>query len=434
MVFDRNEAAGLPDFETVACVPLKFEGFVQGAICVSGKKEDFVPENLDLLSAIGSEVAVAIENTRLFEKLESQNRELATAVTEIVNLFNEAERKKSFGTRYENLNLTRCWEVKSCDQTACPAYGLEENLRCWQLAGTHCGGEVQGVFAQKLGRCEKCEVYKRACPDRITVLGETFNNMMAILELRVKEHEELQLQLYRSAKLAAIGELAAGVAHEINNPLTGILGNAMLMKSDAGDNKSMLKKISVIESEALRARDIVRNLLDFAHQNNDLARDRVGLNKLIEQTLFLVRHQANLSSVKIDITVEEGLPELAIDANQMKQVFMNIIHNAIHSMQHGGTLEIKARGRKTADPDEVEISFKDSGCGMDADAMSRIFDPFFTTKNVGEGTGLGLSVSQRIVDDHGGKILVSSQPGEGSTFTVVLPLNNPAREMPRQVA
>lgn len=433
-LFDYPDKADNPRFDSITCIPLKFDNEHKGSICVTGFRDSFSPKILNLLSAIGSEVSVAIENARLFERLESQNSELALATTEIANLFAQAERQKSFGTRYENRNLVPCWELKKCKYTECPAYKEHSNLRCWQVAGTHCGGEVQGVFAQKLGRCEKCEVYKTACPDKITLMGETFNNMMAILEQRVDEQEGLQRQLFSSSKLAAIGELAAGVAHEINNPLTGILASAMLMKGEAGDPESVRKKATIIESEAMRARDIVRNLLDFARQSSNLERRLVSVGQLVDHSLFLIRHQADMAAVQINIGCDESLPDVAVDANQMKQVFMNIIQNALHAMKPGGTLNIHARAvTNSHGPEKVEVSFADTGVGMDAEATSRAFDPFFTTKRIGEGTGLGLSISHKMVHDHGGEIRVESSPGEGSTFTVILPaagrLSSPSQDL-----
>ena len=423
VVLDYSQAAD-ESFDSIACVPLKFEDSLRGALCLTITRNEFSPETLELLSAIGSEVAVAIENARLFRQMETTNGELAEATAEIASLFSEAESHKSFGTRYQNKNLVKCWEVKQCEFRECPAYG-SPNLRCWQIAGTHCGGEVQGLFAQKLGRCEKCEVFMRACPDKITLMGETFNNMMAMLEQRVEEQEELQRRLFSSSKLAAVGELAAGVAHEINNPLTGILGSAMLLKSTDPANEELQKRLSVIESETMRARDIVRGLLDFAHQGNHIKTAPTPIRQLVENTLFLVRHQTDLSRIQVRTHFAAGIPELAVDANRLKQVFLNIIHNAVQAMPEGGELDITAivstmrGGGKT-----VEIRFRDTGCGMDDPAVARIFDPFYTTKRVGEGTGLGLSVSHRIVSEHGGEIRVESEPGAGSTFIVVLPVNS----------
>ncbi len=419
-------------FHAIACVPLTFETRLRGALCLSSAEDHFSPEALRTISAIGGELVVAIENMVLFEEMEARTAELNQATEEIASLISEAESRKSFSTRYQNNNLVKCWEFKHCRFEQCPAYG-SPNLRCWQIAGTHCGGEIQGVFAQKLGHCEKCEVLQRACPDKITLLGETFNNMMAILEQRVREQKELQRRLYSSLKLAAIGELAAGVAHEINNPLTGILASAMLLKSKTAAGRDVQKNLAVIESEALRARDIVRNLLDFAHQGDTIKTEAISLGSLIEQTLFLMRHQAKLASVKVQTRLDDGLPQLHLDANQMKQVFMNIIQNAVQAMPAGGSLVISATSSSGGrGAQSLQVEFADSGIGMDDEAMARIFDPFFTTKRIGEGTGLGLSVSHRIVSEHGGEIRVKSAPGRGSTFTVVLPVDNCQKE--REVA
>jgi signal transduction histidine kinase len=299
---------------------------------------------------------------------------------------------------------------------------MSEDLRCWQVAGTHCGGEVQGVFAQKLGRCEKCEVFLHACPDRLTVLGETFNNMMAALEQEVLDREKLQQQLFKSTKLAAIGELAAEVAHEINNPMTGILANAMLMKRADLDRGELQRKLEVIESEAYRTRDIVHNLLDFAHEESQFRPEPVDLAAILDQTVRVVEQQAALASVTIEMELDESLPQVVVDANHIKQVFLNIITNAIHAMPGGGMVRISAReGGGNGDQRFLRVDLSDTGTGMDEEKQARIFDPFFTTKQEGKGTGLGLAVSQRIISEHGGEITVKSEPGKGSTFSVTLP-------------
>ena len=430
-IFDSLKDAGSGDaapFESCVCIPLKIEGEFKGTICIAGDKANFTEPAMELLAAIGSEVAIAIENSRLFSKMEKQKRELAMATIEIANLINRAEKNKSFGVRYRNPNLLNCWEANGCDVKACPAHG-SDNPRCWQITGTLCDGEAQGAFAEKINKCEKCSVYQNACSDRITTVGETFNNMMAVLEGKVKEQEQLQLQLHNSSKLAAIGELAAGVAHEINNPLTGILANTMLLKQKpAGsdeDSKETRRKLEIIEGEALRAREIVRSLLDFARQS-EMQTEPVAVAELVEHTLQLLKYEINKSQVAINKRFDEDLAHVVIDANQMKQVFLNIVHNAIQSMPSGGRLHIIAMNKEgNRECQIVEITFTDTGHGIDDESLERVFDPFFTTKVAGEGTGLGLSVSQRIVHDHGGNIRVQSEAGKGSTFTIELPATSP---------
>ncbi|MHB1389746.1 MAG: ATP-binding protein [Thermoleophilia bacterium] len=424
----RAEAFSRAGFESVAAVPMTVVGRLVGVLGVASQERDhFSKADLDLLRVASSQVAMSVENATLFEnlknktaELEAQNQELAEATGRIGNLITTAERSRSFAVRYDNSSLVQCWEVKNCSYAECPSYE-SRNLRCWQVAGTHCGGEVQGVFAQKFGKCEQCDVYKLARTDRIAALGETFNNMMAMMEQKAEEQQQLQEQLLQSTKLAAIGELAANIAHEINNPLTGVLGFAALLRRDCPADDPKARGLEIIENETLRARDIVRNLLDFARQDG-LNKRKVAIREVVEDTLPLLRKQAELSNVVVRLKCSDDVPVVYVDVNQMKQVFINILNNALHAMPAGGAITIDVHAQK---PDGhkplVEVSFTDTGSGIAADKLERVFDPFFTSKAAGEGTGLGLSVSQRIVEEHGGAIEVRSTQGVGSTFTIKLP-------------
>lgn len=413
---------------SVAAIPMKYRDRLIGVLGVASSEPDhFSAEDLELLRVISSQVAMAVENALLFEdlkgksmELEAQNKELADATDKIGNLITAAEKERSFSVRYENPNLASCWEIKNCVSSDCPSF-KSENLRCWQVAGTHCGGEVQGVFAQKFGKCEKCEVYRLARSDQLTALGEDFNNMMAILEQKVEEQKELQEQLLHSTKLAAIGELAANIAHEINNPLTGVLGYAALLLRELEEGDPAAKNLKVIENETIRARDIVRNLLDFARQDG-LKKRKASIREVMEDTLPLLRKQADLINVAVKTEYGEDVPQVYVDVNQMKQVFINILNNALHAMPEGGTLTVSIRAEKPAGRRPwVEVAFTDTGVGIPPTKIGQVFDPFYTSKDAGEGTGLGLSVSQRIIEEHGGKIEVRSKVGAGSTFTVKLP-------------
>jgi len=245
-------------------------------------------------------------------------------------------------------------------------------------------------------------------------LGEAFNTMTHNLQ-------QSRRQLVQSAKLAAIGELAANIAYEVNNPLTGVLGYAgLLLKSDdiPAEKKEQLK---TIERETLRAREILKNLLDFARRKPPHL-ERTTVTGLIESTLELVRGQARLSNVTLRIECPQGLPDVAVDRDEIKQVFLNLINNALFAMPSGGDLTIRASCRRESiGQDTVAVEFRDSGIGIPEDQLDKIFDPFFTTRIEGEGTGLGLSISYMIVQNHGGIIEVESTVGEGSTFRVLLP-------------
>lgn len=246
-------------------------------------------------------------------------------------------------------------------------------------------------------------------------LGRAFNTMTQNLQLS-------QRQLVQSAKFAAIGELATNIAYEVNNPLTGVLGYAgLLLKADdvPADKKEYLK---TIERETLRAREILKNLLDFSRRKPPrlVETDIAGL---IHDTIPLVKGQAKLSDVRITIDCQSALPLVAVDADEMKQVFVNLINNACFAMPKGGNLTIRCGQDKDVSGKEiVTVAFVDTGQGIPEEHLDRIFDPFFTTRPEGEGTGLGLSISYMIVQNHGGRIEVVSAVGKGSTFTVVLPV------------
>jgi PAS domain S-box-containing protein len=226
-----------------------------------------------------------------------------------------------------------------------------------------------------------------------------------------------QTQVIQSAKMAAIGGLAAGVAHELNNPLTSVLGFAELALRSAAPDDPLREDLSIIIAEARRARDIVQDLLAFSRQTESFY-EKADVNQAIQDTLALVRRQMEKNHILLVEQYATDLPSLSLAVGQMKQVFLNLITNARHAMPHGGTLTISSERVE----DEVAVRIADSGMGIPADHLSRLFEPFFTTKPAEKGTGLGLSVSLGIVQEHGGRIQVESQVGKGSTFTVWLPV------------
>jgi two-component system NtrC family sensor kinase len=234
------------------------------------------------------------------------------------------------------------------------------------------------------------------------------------LQALLKQLKETQSQLVQSAKLAAIGELAAGVAHELNNPLTSILGFAELAASGLAPDNPGQRNLEVVIAEARRARDIVRNLLEFARQNEPQT-EPTDVNQTLHQTLALIRTHVEREAVQIVEQYASDLDRIPMDAGQMKQVFLNLITNAAHAMPEGGKLTVSTVRLKGG----VAVRFTDTGRGIPTQDLKRLFEPFFTTKPT--GTGLGLSVSLGIVQQHGGEIEVESRVGEGSTFTIWLP-------------
>ncbi len=236
------------------------------------------------------------------------------------------------------------------------------------------------------------------------------------VQQQMAELKQTQAQLIQSAKLAAIGELAANVAHEINNPLTSVLGFTSYLAEQIQPGQPMREELDLILEEATRARDIVRDLLNFSRQR-EFEPELAEINTVLEQTVAMVRRQGSLENIAVHERYGGELPPVEVDVSRLKQVFLNIINNAAYAMKAGGTLTLRTR---MADG-MVCVDFTDTGIGIAPDHLDRIFDPFFTTKPAVSGTGLGLSVSLGIVQSHGGTIEVQSQVGQGSTFTIKLP-------------
>jgi two-component system, NtrC family, sensor kinase len=273
--------------------------------------------------------------------------------------------------------------------------------------------------------------------DEVGALAQTFNQMGAELqtsrdeierwnkelearvEARTRELKEAQAQLVQAQKLAALGQLGAGVAHEINNPLGGVIGHVQLLLVDREKSHPDYEALACIEAAARQASQVVQNLLRFSVQHKDPVRTTVDVNKLIKDTMSLT--QRLLADQKIDLELElDGAtppPRLRGDAGQIGQVLLNLVSNARTAMPKGGKLRVKSQKQNG----EIAFSVEDSGKGIAADIRERIFEPFFTTKDEWSNVGLGLSVSYRIVSDHGGRIDVATEPGRGSTFTVWLP-------------
>jgi len=237
----------------------------------------------------------------------------------------------------------------------------------------------------------------------------------------VTEERAMQLQLAQAEKLAAIGQMLSGVAHELNNPLTTIIGfSELLQESDvSAQTRTDLERIC---RQAKRCSRIVQSLLTFARQSR-IQMAEVDINALLEQTLEFMQPQLESHHITVELDLAPDLPHTLADSGQLQQLFLNLCTNALQAMSgaHGqGALQISSR----ATPAVIRVSVRDDGPGIPPELRNRIFDPFFTTKGVGEGTGLGLSICYGIVREHGGKIWVESEPGQGATFYVELPLRH----------
>jgi len=262
------------------------------------------------------------------------------------------------------------------------------------------------VFAsQAASAIEKAQLYRRGQEEL-----ERSQEMLTRLE-------QAQAQLIHSEKMASLGLLAGGVAHEINNPLTVIRGRSELLLASTPADAPIRKSLELVLTESDRIAKIVRGLLDFSREHGSREMTLVNLNHVVEQTLELTSHIMKAENVEIATELNPELPTVLANAGRLEQVFMNVAVNALQAMPQGGKLHV----RTWSEVKRVHVSFADTGCGIPEDVIPRIFEPFFTTKAEGEGTGLGLAVSHGIMKAHGGQINIHSVVGEGTVVTIDLP-------------
>lgn len=234
----------------------------------------------------------------------------------------------------------------------------------------------------------------------------------------------MQARVAQSERLASLGMLAAGVAHEVNNPLGGILALTGLTVEDMPKDDPNRENLVEVIRQTERCRDIVKGLLEFSRQSKG-NREPVDLNRVLEDTLSLVGKQALFFNINVVCQFESALPPVVADRSQIQQVFINILMNAVQAMNERGAITIVTR--QNSSDHSVEVAISDTGQGIPPEQIDRIFDPFFTTKESGHGTGLGLSIAYGIVTTHRGTISVQSELGKGSTFTIRMPVETGVR-------
>lgn len=412
---------------------------------------------------------------QISQELEKSNSELKEhrgrlqkAVNEISSLIHQVIMRKDFSVRYKNLNLIKCYEKRNCGKENCPCYG-KPPMRCWLVKGTFCSQNIQKE-EYSIMECLSCQVFKEACKDIYQQLGEQFNIMMHILEVKNRELKdslnrlkETQSQIIHQEKMASIGQLSSGIAHEINNPTGFVMSNLKTLRDYLEDIIKLIRtykefveninelrdeervkaisKINELEKEidvdflmddipslidesidgTKRIKRIVSDLKNFAHPGKkELV--YADINQNIESTLNIVWNELKY---KAEVKKEYGdIPQILCYPQELNQVFMNILINAAQAIKDKGLITIKT-GSKNG---YVEVKISDTGQGIPEENLPRIFDPFFTTKDVGKGTGLGLNVAYNIIKKHKGTIEVDSKVGEGTTFTVKIPIDGMAGE------
>jgi signal transduction histidine kinase len=401
------------------------ERSIVGAACLEfGEPRPAGESSLDLLTRLASILGRSLSHNR-------SRFELRERVKELTCMYNLASLAASSEGRADRF-------LQSAAELLPPAYLFPEIARARILYGAgdyRTAGSGEPVAVQradlvigdlKRGSVEVAYLAPRPELDEGPFLAEERRLLDSVareialtLERRQAETEQarLQEQLRHADRLATIGKLAAGVAHELNEPLTGILGFAELLKDVPDMPAQAAGDLARIESAALHARDVVRKLLLFARQITPKA-GRIAVNRLVQDVVAFFEARLREHAIVVATALSEEIPDIAGDESQIRQIIMNLVVNAIQAMPAGGRLSIDTCCRGG----EVLFSVRDTGPGIPADIREKIFLPFFTTKDVDQGTGLGLSVAHGIVKAHRGRIVVGGRAGEGAEFTVALPV------------
>ncbi len=380
---------------------------------------------LERLSALTTDLEAQVEErTRMLTQAKTEWLRTVDAIGEPLTLIST-----EYGVQRANVNLS--------ERTGIPVRRMK-GRRCWE---TVMGGNLQGpCFGCPVARCletgerNEGEVIDketgavwvvRAYP--VPADGADTGDPSAVSSVvcsyrDVTEERDLQARLIQSEKMAAVGTLAGGVAHEINNPMGGILAFAQLLMRDRALDDDAKTYVQEIEESAQRCRKIVQGLLEFSRSAPTDERGHVDVNAVVEKALFLVEHTIGKHRVAIHREMPPGLPTLSANANQLQQVVVNLISNACGAIDGTGNVTVRTgEGQAT-----VWVEVEDDGVGIEAGDRDRVFMPFFTTKPQGEGTGLGLSVSLGIIEAHGGTLRFDSEPGAGTTFRMTLPARRPS--------
>ncbi|MFP5212243.1 MAG: ATP-binding protein, partial [Acidobacteriota bacterium] len=398
-------------------IPLCCRGRVLGVMSFREVDFDAIDPDLHaLLSSIGRQIGIAVESLQSVGKL-VQNKELLQSVfdgiTDMVVLIDRDSRikmvNKAHLSRYGSSEMDvigrSCSEVHAGDCCPFPDCGILKAIESKKPV-------VEEVQASN-GELFLMHFYP--------VLDERGEVESIVRYSRdITEQKRMEQHIQKTERLASIGQLAAGLAHEINNPLGVILTYTRLLKQQLTDRTEPFEDVGTIEKHALSCKRVVSDLLNFARGESGQKR-LASLNRTIEESVQMMMHQLSLSRITVRMDLESDLPYLDMDTDRMKQVFVNLLMNSRQAMEEGGEIAIATSFDN--DTRQVRVTVRDTGKGIPPDLLAKVFDPFFSTKTTGEGTGLGLSVSYGIIKDHGGEIQVSSETGQWTQFTILLAAN-----------
>jgi two-component system NtrC family sensor kinase len=384
---------------------------VTGAVAIRGEAGRFGAAALRLLEGLVSQASIALESARLVDLHDDGRRswqEVVDAIAPAICIVDRSGRIRRANRSFADL------------VNAPPASLIG---RPWQaFVPPEWAMDLQRALDQQgAGREVDLRTGERTYAVTAVPITSTDRSALVLLFDDQTERRRLQDQLIQSEKMSAIGQLIAGIAHDLNNPLASVVGFADFLSEVPHVPPSLREPLTVIQEEAERASNIVKNLLSFARKQEHQRRP-TALRPLLDATFVLLRNQFMAQRVEASIEVEPELPMPDIDPNQIQQVFVNLLNNAAQAIATTGRPgRVQVRARRWLDGVAVDVI--DDGPGMSEALAAQVFEPFFTTKPEGEGTGLGLSISQGIVREHGGRIMLATEEGRGSTFTVQLPLS-----------
>lgn len=423
---------------SIAVFPAIVDRQVQGAILIGGSPgKAMSDEESRWLMSLGGTWAYAVHTVRLINALRVANANLEVNRWQLVNSRNTL--RALFDSLPNGIYIVdQDYTVIAANKSRATRVGKHPS----ELAGKTCFAVLFGR-SQPCSGCKVAETFlegqsttrtlSESLPDGNVLEWEIVThpiqgddglvNKVILIENDITERRRMEARIIQSEKLAAVGQLAAGVAHEINNPLSAILANVQLLRRDLRDeDEDVQESLRLIEIASTRAVQVVQNLLSFARKDRG-GFTWVSLNDVLQKALTLLQHEILAHGVQVETDFAEDLPEILGNVENLESVWVNLMLNAIDAMPRGeGRLVIRSRH----EGDEIRVTIRDNGAGIRQEHLPHIFEPFFTTKDPGKGTGLGLSLCYQIVRQHGGTIQVSSQPGEGSEFVVVLPVT-PAR-------
>ena len=416
-------------YRSVALVPFVIEERNSGLLLFKSKRRGFFDRRIvEFYEGVAQTIGVAILDRRAQVALRERVKEL-TCLYGIAQLVAQPE------TSIEKIMmgivelLPPAWlypEIASAriilDDCSYTSSGFQEGCQHRQVADIIVDEEIRGTVEVTYTKVKPELDEGPFLQEERSLIDTVAQEIALVVERKRAEAESLKLQdqLRHADRLATIGQLAAGVAHELNEPLGNILGFAQLIEKDPGLTEQIRRDVERIERASLHAREVIRKLMTFARQTPPEKR-KVNINRLVAEGLSFIESRCAKEGIELERFISSDVPEIAGDQSQLHQVLVNLVVNAIQAMPEGGKLTIRTKG----DNSFVTLIIEDTGTGMTEEVKRQIFVPFFTTKEVGQGTGLGLAVVHGIVNSHGGGIDVESEIGKGTRFEVRLPVGDP---------